>query len=292
MFPERFSERHKQPPDILSDEIPEEVRFRIMHTLQILQGQPSFISIMDWVGDFVLMACGRFSCRSSFRTYTVPSKAELVVEHFMACTNDEAIDVIESVFKSSAYRGGQSIVDAINRILRERGVGYEFSEFVSSTNEQDRRYPRATKKSNDFLHGTVVMPCLRLLNDPRFKVANDEFLQAYGDYRNANFDHALTSCGSAFESVLKTICCIKGLDSDPDYNPKATLAPLVRFCIQKGVFDSMYENAFISVATIRNALSSAHGRGPQGPVVTNQQVEHFFNLTATHMRIALSLSGV
>lgn len=70
-------------------------------------------------------------------------------------------------------------------------------------------YPQIVLKSKQIPQKEIFEPALRLLADPRFATANKEFVDGLVHLRKGEFDDAITSCGAAFESVLKTICTIK-----------------------------------------------------------------------------------
>jgi hypothetical protein len=69
------------------------------------------------------------------------------------------------------------------------------------------------------VHEKVVQPALEALRDPLLATANCELLDAFEKVRKGNYPDAITSCGAAFESVLKTICKAKGWPYDPDRDP-------------------------------------------------------------------------
>jgi len=246
--------------------------------------------------------------------YIAASTNDPVLDHFFFCEDRMVLPFVEACFRSFHYLGvhdgggllqfgGHAAgVEEINGILREQSIGYQFTPYVERETgkkgflgggrQLEIEYPKIIVLDNEFTFKQAVKPAVELLHDPRFKIANEEFLKSYEDYRDGDLEHAMTACGSSFESVLKTICALKGWTTDPQYNPKATLAPLVQFCISKKLFPAFYENSFVSVATIRNTLSSAHGRGGASPppTVMKEQVEHLLSLTAAHMVLVIGLA--
>jgi hypothetical protein len=247
--------------------------------------------------------------------YRVLSTNNPVMDHFFFCDDKHVLPFIEACFRSTHYLGthdGKGVLQAngraagveeINDILKEHGIGYRFTPFVETftdkrgwfgSKEIDTQYPTIVVLDNEFTFKHAVKPAVELLHDLRFKIANNEFMKAYEDYRDGDLEHAMTACGSAFESVLKTICAIKAWTSDPEYDQKATLQPMVRFCINKKLFPDFYEQSFLSVATIRNRLSSAHGRGgiSPPPTVTVEEVEHLLNLTAAHILLVIGMAKI
>ena len=165
----------------------------------------------------------------------------------------------------------QDAVEAINKILEEEGVGYELSRpklvdtgepsslFGHPTGNVFRNeFPQAIKKGERTLHDQVVQPALTVLGDPRLTVANSELLTAFDKVRNGDYADAITSCGAAFESILKTICDTKKWT----YDPKGTCATLVKTCCDNGLFATFYVETFKGVGSVRNNLGDAHGERP------------------------------
>jgi hypothetical protein len=299
---EFYSDSLRAPPGSFSYDLPvQPVRQRILFALKrhCEGNNGSFELMIDELGTKLREKYGKLDGNNPYS----PLNAQ-VMAHLAVCDSPRFLDFVLQCFRNFQWRGRQTGVEELNQIFREEGIGYQFSPYAETVTgrtgprgggrEIDIQYPKVIVKKNEIVHQHAVQPVVNLLSDHRFKVANDEFLKAHEDYRSGRLEDALTSCGSAFESVLKTICVIKKFDSDPDFNPKAALANLLKFCIQKKLIDSIYENSFVSVATVRNALSSAHGRGGPNPppVVTPEKVEHILNVTASHMLLVFNLAKV
>ena len=217
-------------------------------------------------------------------------------EHFFKCCDAEAFDFLELAFRTRSYQGQNQGVEAINEILRECRMKYEltpWSEQVSRKGwrkqaERTVRYPIIVLKDTEFIYAEVVRPCLDLLVDDAYKVAAGELQDALEAHRRGDWQHALTACGSALESVLKTICSLKNWPYKPDGD---TCGALLKVCQDHGLYPNFYTQILLGVATIRNKLSSAHGRGPE---ITYQpdrmHVEHCIALTATHITFLIKLA--
>jgi hypothetical protein len=223
------------------------------------------------------------------------------IEHFYCCNNEQALDFIELCFQQREYRGYQKGVDEINRIFNEYGIGFELTSFIehetvkeiSSFGRTGRvieyEYPRIIKKSEQIMHQEVVQPSMELLSDSRFRVANSEILKAHTSLRNGDYEDAITLCGSAFESVLKTIIGFKGWK----YDSKDTCAKLISICRDNNLFPSFYCPAFESIGSVRNKLSDAHGRGPEKTDnATKENAEHMIHMTSTHIIFLAKCAGV
>jgi hypothetical protein len=233
-----------------------------------------------------------------------------VINHFLCCRDDQALDYLEFFVRCRQYRGvGQAGVDAVNAVLREEGIGYELSKWVAKVEPAKKpmtgaglyamfagagtveiEYPRIIRKDSQFTQANIVQPCLDVLAKPEFAQANKEMLDAFAKHRRGDFDGALTSCGAAFESVFKTICTHKNWPYDPD---KDTLARLVDICNAKGLFPPFYAEVFKSVGTVRNKLSDAHGRGPIPLYSVGQDhLEHLIHFTSAHVVFLAKLAGI
>ena len=148
-------------------------------------------------------------------------------------------------------------------------------------------YPQAIRKSDEFGHQAIVRPCLDALSDPAYATAHTEMLAAHDSYRQGNYAAAMTSCGSAFESVLKTICDRKSIA----YDSKDACGTLVQKCQAGGLFPSYYTEPFKAVGTVRNHLSTAHGRGPKGAhAVSQEQADHMIQMASSHITFLVKLA--
>ena len=301
-----FSKRNATPPAELHYDIPEQVRSRILAIFQDHCGDPrgaqgGFEGLLAEVGKRLFKEYGDLRAPG----YVAARRSDNpVVEHFFSCETDEAGDFIEACFQSSVYRGGQRGVDEINSVFREDGIGFELSAFVEHHVEKEeprfgqirkrtyieREYPRLIRRDEQYVHEQVVAPALKLLTHSKFRVANSEILKAHSDHRTGRHEDAITACSSAFESVLKTICDLKGWSYNVD---KDTCATLVDICYNQGLFPSFYVDLFKRVGTIRNKLGDAHGRGPT-PIhdVDDAHAEHMLYMTSVHIILLCKLAGL
>lgn len=301
-----FSKRNAPPPGQLRYDLPDEVRIRILAALRDHCGDPydgrgGFDGMLLEVGHRLFKEYGGL-CASSYAA--VRRSENPVIEHFGCCPIEQAIDFIEACFQTRAYAGYQRGVDEINVILREQGIGYELTPYTDHKVEKEaslfgsRRkatlieteYPRMIRRDEHLLHEEVVKPALQLLASSKLRVANSEMLKAHAALRTGEFEDAITLCGSAFESVLKTICDIKRWPYDPNRDAGAKL---VGICRDHNLFPPFYAPILETVATIRNKLGDAHGRGPRAVhVVTQAQAEHMLHLTSAHVLFLAKLAGL
>lgn len=300
-----FSRRRTPPPDQYRYDVPERVRSRILNTLsQCVEqhsSQMSLGSVLEEVGQKLYSQYGGLRC-SGYEAARVSN--DPVIEHFFRCTDEEAMDFIELCFQTRWNCGGQPTVDAINRIFEEDSIGYELTPLVEIPVEGGTLFgrrspgmksyriepPRVIRKDEKLLHSQAVQPCLQVLSDPRFATANTELLKAFEDARKGRYADAITSCGSAFESVLKTICDQKGWPHDPD---KDTCSKLLEACKDNGLFPPFYKPLFEATGTIRNKLGDAHGRGPSPQYAPSKEfAEHMLHQTCSHVVLLVSLAKI
>ena len=304
-----FSKRQKPPADTFTYELSERARSRIIHSIVQLCQQPEHPMERQYaradpsaIFEDILRRClreyGEVKTRTGDRARDTADEA---VNHFFAGDDTEAIDFLEMLFQSPQNRLGQDGVSAVNEILREEGIGFEFSAYVvreELVNEDGRgvathrveiEYPEAMKKTNEHMHVDVIVPCMTLLSGAKWKIANHEMLDAHKAFREGRFDDANTACGRCFETVLKTICAEKRWAYDPD---KDTLAKLVDICRDKGLFPPFYVEIFKSSGIVRNKLGG-HGKGPQ-PLYQNDEafVAHLLHQTSAHIVLLAKLAGM
>lgn len=236
--------------------------------------------------------------RSSYRA---ARRSEIpVIEHFCTCSHEQALDFIEACFQLDISCGGQDAADEINQVFRQTGVGYELTRCSAAPQVRgevrvrppipEEQLPRIIRIDNQQMHVETVAPALQLLLNPIFSVASAEMLKAHTDHRSGRHEDAITACGSAFESFLKTICDQKGWHYDAD---KDTCATLVDSCYKQNLFPSFYVAIFKQVGTVRNKLGDAHGRGPN-PVhdVEAAHAEHLLHMASAHILLLAKLAAL
>lgn len=213
------------------------------------------------------------------------------VLNFFLSTNDyeKALDVIELSFKliniyirDSDYEYNtkerrlkpDEAIDELNLRFKEHGIGYQFE-----SNELIRI-------DSLIVHSEVVKPVLKILTNPIYAGANEEFLKAHEHYRNNRNQECLNECLKSFESVLKAIC-EKNCWS---YNQNDTSKKLIKICFDNHLIPSYLQTQFSSlqqlfesgIPTIRNK-NSGHGQGVHQIQVTNEITSYMLHLTATNI---------
>lgn len=299
-----YSKRSFQP-DVFRYDVPNEVRCRILHNLRQLsddlENHIGFESLLEKVGERLLGQYGGLR-RPAYEAARQDNNP--VIQHFFSCRDEEALDFIETCVQVEPLRLGKRFVDAVNTIFREEAIGYDLSPLVRHESDEPgflfgRRiggkalrfdFPKFVRKDENLLHEQTVRPCLEVLSNPKLRIANAEMLKAHTDYRKGNYADAITACGSAFESVLKTICDHHGWSYDSD---KDTCSKLVSICRDNGLFPPFYAPIFEATGTIRNKLGDAHGRGP-APMyaVVKENVDHMIQMTSAHIILLVGIANL
>ena len=300
-----FSRRETDLPDKYRYDLPEKVRKRILHTLDQAVGgaghRISFTQVVDEVRSKLLRQYGGLKSRP---VSGMSVRSNPAIEHFLCCGDEMALDFIEFCFQVQPYPLREKGVEAVNGILQEEHIGYELTPFREVETDEIAHiygtptggkvirfeFPRFIRIDGQFVHQAIVRPCLDALTNPLLKTAEDEMLKAHGEYSRGHFADAITSCGSAFESVLKTVCDRHGWPFDRD---KDTCSKLVGICKEEGLFPPFYAPIFEATGTIRNKLGDAHGRGPT-PLysVTKEHADHMIQVTSAHITLIVKLANL
>jgi hypothetical protein len=313
-----FSQRNRQPELELRYEFFDHERERILYVLAQI-GKSEFEFALNEVAAMLRRAYGRL-VEPTMSFYSSGKTSDEAISHFRNCSQEGVLDFIEAFFQTEEIvdlhsQATDRLVREINELFLECGLGFELTPFMIHTVEIDRPpgpvgidqigvfrrterspvatnfdYPQIILKSSQFEHEQIVKPALELLRDRRFQVANNEMLSAHEDYRNGKYDGAITKCGSAFESVLKTVCDLKGWTFDPN---KDTTSILIRICKDNSLFPGFYAPIFEAAGTIRNKLSDGHGRGPS-PLYTVEKLnaEHMIQMTSSHILFLVKSAGL
>lgn len=304
-----FSRRNSSPHPRYHYTLSDKVRSRIMHVFrqfdpggQITFGHYRFESLLRDVGEAVAVTRGSL-CASYYEAARVSNHP--VVEHFFRCNDEEAVDFIELCLRYNGLLGDYAakvIAEVLDQVFEEEGVGYEVIPTVwrdtgeparvygelTGSDSQVPEFGRVIKKGERSVHAVAVQPALESLSDPRFAIANTELLKAFEEIRRGDYPDAITSCGSAFESVMKTICGIKGWTYDAN---RDTCAQLVGHCQAGDLIPSFYVEVLKAVGTLRNKMGSVHGRGP-APVFTakKEHAENMIAVTCAHIDLLIRLA--
>lgn len=178
-----------------------------------------------------------------------------------------------------ATQNSKDALEELNHRFRESSVGYEF---VSG---------EIVRVDSKFVHAEVVRPALALLRDPRFKGAEEEFLGAHAHFRSGKTKEAVTAANSAFESVMKSICDLKGWQ----YPAGARASDLVKVLRKNGLLPDYLDNSFDQlVATLGSGLpqvrnnDGGHGQGSVPRPTPDYVAAYALHLCATNIVFLVS----
>jgi hypothetical protein len=296
-----LSQRQIPPPDRYRYDFPHEVRSRFLHMLQnrLPKYNLSFGDVLNEAGQLAQEQYGGL-CRPYFEAARMSD--DPVIEHFFSSPDVRALDFVQACFSTEGNCGRQEMVDTVNAMFDQMGMGYELTPFVFAQSQSSGRrswssaivppkveqVPRIIRRDEKLLHQEVVQPALHLLADPRFATANAEFLNGLDKLRAGEWADAITSSGAAIESVLKTICTLKSWPYDPH---KDTCSKLLDICREKGLFHPFYKPIFEGTATIRNKVGDAHGRGPNPEyTATKELADHMVHTCCANAVLLVSLA--
>ncbi len=203
-------------------------------------------------------------------------------DFFLGTTDiDYALDCIELAFRlidsdvrgwtmaermeSQAHQDPDDAIQELNARLLEHRVGYQW---VSG---------QIVRIDNEMVHKTIILPALRLLSDPSFAGANEEFLSANEHLREGRGKEAITEAAKAFESTMKTICDLRRWP----YLPTDTAQTLIDILLANSLVPEYLQSQFTSlrsllesgVPTVRNK-ASAHGQG-SAPVLLPEHLASY-----------------
>ncbi len=222
-----------------------------------------------------------------------PSRDADTAAFLSTCKDDEFLDFVEYILKVRCiWRfDSDAVVDGVNKIFASENVGYELTHPVLEettvpgdymirgphTSIKTIAYPQIIRKDNEVIHTEVIKPALQLITDPKYKTANQEYLDALEDYRKADYGDCLTKCCSAFESVMKIICDKKGWN----YSQNDPAGTLVTAMMKNLKIDPFFQPTLMIIATLRNRLSSSHGAGTEPRAISQNLARYALNMTAS-----------
>ncbi|TWT87054.1 STM4504/CBY_0614 family protein [Stieleria varia] len=296
-----FSKRQKRlrgdvPEVYVYDDVPSPLRVQLVQILQDGIGrdeqfQDVPLQLYAHIHKTLCREYGVFSLTKEHRSSDWESVANYLlqtddVEHIIDIV-ELCLRAVDTVIRERnwQYIGCSSSPDATiaeaNSRFKEHGVGFEY---VSG---------EVIRIDSQLIHDDVVKPALKLLSDPKYKGANDEFLKAHEHYRHGRHKECLAECLKAFESTMKTICDLKGWQ----YQPRDTAKTLIDTCMTNGLFPTFMQSHIgnlraileSGVPTVRNKLGG-HGQG--ATVTTVSESTARFALHSTAANILLFVESV
>ena len=301
-----FSKRQKRLrgefPDVFQYEfIPYELRVKIIQIWEYVFEKPEYhayggvyfpestAEVYELIHTTLLHQYGRFTlCKEFDSDFDAISKFLLETQE-----TEKAIDVIEFSFacidthvRDNAYLFKNAVIspdeaiDELNYRFREHGVGYQYE------------YGQIIRVDSEFIHSEAMKPALKMLSEPMYKGANEEFLSAHAHYRLKRYKECLNDCLKSFESCLKAICDKWSWNYDKE---KDTANRLIQIVFDKELIPTFMQSHFSAlksllasgVPTVRNRRSG-HGQGSQIVDVPNYIAAYALHLTASNILLLAS----
>lgn len=297
-----FSKRQKalrgEMPDVFTYEnLPDALRVQIIHIWTDTIGNDSDYSLLNhhaknvrsaykFIVDTLCREYGLFKLPTAQKYGERMYLNELADYLLNVDEVEKQLDIVELSFKyidrsTREYRhlglnnASECADDAINELnsrFKEHGVGYQFVE------------GEIVRVDSELLHVEAVKPALRLLNERKYKGAQQEFLSAYEHYRHGKHKESLNDCLKSFESTMKAICDKR----EWPYQPNATAKTLIQVCFDNELVPAFWQQQLSSlrsllessVPTGRNKLSG-HGQGTTPTVVPDYLVAYMLHMTAS-----------
>ena len=190
----------------------------------------------------------------------------------------DVIDLLIDRIKINNIDRGKKIDGVIERLnyrFRSNGFGYLIENY------------KIIRIDSLLTHAEIIKPVLYLLsNNPLYKSANREMLQAFDHYKNGNYKAAITEACNSVESVLKVICHQKKWEIKKD----DTYKYLLDACKKGGLFNEYMDNHETALKnllenaqnTIRNKAAS-HGAGMKEIFVSENLCAYALHLAASNL---------
>lgn len=328
-----YSHRNDAPKDVLERELTDKARRRILINLeQVIDTHMNSVDYHNMIVQAGRLALARegllseISLRETMRgiepiTSREGTEAHVAgANHFLAAPTDKAIDFLEFCFRTDEGKKHIEIVETVNSILREEGIGFEFTQYKFGVAHQETRspfgelatalqikfvseFPEAIKKSDTAIHQQVVMPALHVVSRSEFAVANAHLLKAHEHHRKGNNRReAIVEALAALESTIKVICQAKGWPYQENKDP---IGPLVKILADNQLIYDFYNSVIVGAATVRNRMAGhgqekaslnlsakAHKSPVNAPVPTDTHVEHMIHMVSAHILLLVRLAGM
>lgn len=294
-----FSKREKklrgEVPDVYQHEdIPEKLRVQIIRIWNYIFHKPRHDLMGEYYPDVTANAYKQIHdilCHEYGEFYLTEhddSHIESVHKFFLGTKDTEkAVDVIELSFvfidkyiRSHLHQFNDREIspdDAIaelNHRLQEHGVGYQYES------------GKIIRVDSEFIHSEAMKPALKMLSDPMYEGANDEFLKAHKHYRAKSYEACMNECLKAFESCMKAICATRRWK----YKETDTASRLIGVIFDRKLIPDYMQSHFTSLrSTLESGLPTArnrqsgHGQGSKVIPVPEYMAAYALHLTASNI---------
>lgn len=232
----------------------------------------------------------------------VQDEIQDVLQFLSNCGDEHFLDFVEYIFRLECYwracTDENTMVEEINHLFLLEDLPYALTPFVREARTEDFlggprevqalvSYPKVVLRDHQIPYSEAISPAIQLLADQGFSSANLEFLGALEDYRKGRYGDCLTKCGSAFESTMKHICTKRSWP----YQQSDGAAQLLRVILPNSRLENYFEQPLLTIATLRNRLSTSHGAGTQQRAVSPHKARYAINATAAAILLLVEECG-
>jgi hypothetical protein len=289
-------ERFTENPEIFTyDDLPQEFRYKVAYVFEdlyeFLRTRMSLLTSdrekEQWPERLwkreIVRAMGIPRSPASITDFLVTSGVSEFfrgVELFMQAAFFCAGMAPTETYKGECYSRLTDDQRRINKVLLYYALGYEV--VVPQDDREDVPLFQVIRKDTQYTHSEMVKPALALLSGAEFEHAEKQFRDAHHEFQQGNFADAMTDASASVESVLKVALSVD----------EGTAKVLLKKAAEEGYFpgylaDSVgqWVNLFLELATVRNKLGDAHGKGKNQP--DEGEMERLarlaLNLAASHI---------
>jgi hypothetical protein len=168
----------------------------------------------------------------------------------------------------STERPDLGLAELNERLLRA-GVGYQFEN------------GHIIRVDSQYVHAEVVKEALRLLHEPSFEKANEEFMTAHRHLREGKLRDCNTAALRSMENVLKVICDARGWI----YQKVDTVERLLAIVRREGLFPDYLGGYFDNlIGAMKAGLPKIRDRqGGHGAAPGDDPVPDYVSAFALHL---------
>jgi hypothetical protein len=168
-----------------------------------------------------------------------------------------------------ARLSAQGGIDEFNQRCQLAAFGYQYEG------------SKIIRIDSQLAHAEMTVPALRLLSDPRFAGADEEFRNAHAHYRRGEMEDAVVDAGNAFESTMKAICDARGWPC----NAGARASDLIKVVRANELLPGYLDKSFDQlVATLISGLPQVrNNEGSHGQGATPRQTPTYVAGYALHL---------
>jgi len=190
------------------------------------------------------------------------------------------LDLIE-LFLNQYKDDKKIVVQSINKILYLDSFGYQVDEIKNQIIRIDSSHT----------YQEIIKPTLLLLNNLKFKNADNEYRQAFEELKNGNYETVLVEANKAFESTMKIICELKGYGLPKKHTATALIAHLRKNDFITNFQDEKFNGLSKTLESISIARNNQAGHG-QGSVARNLSIiyaEYALRVSASNILLLIEI---